>query len=186
LLFDDVAPTGKSFREICEVIGHERAFDAMLAHDDGITKDFICELHALVMKDAISQKYHAEIGRYRSLPAYISGLEWAPPGPENVPREMRKLLTWYSQKREKIHPLVLAVHFHVEFERIHPFIDGNGRVGRLLMNFILHIEGYPMVSIPNVLKYRYYEVLEKVLQDGDIRPFLEFMMELLEEDKPNF
>lgn len=181
LLFDDVAPAGKSFREMCEVIGHGRAFEQMLAHDGNITGKFICELHALVMKDAVSQKYHAEIGRYRSLPVYISGLEWAPPEPEKVPHEMNRLLTWHSRKRGKIHPLVLAVRFHVEFERIHPFIDGNGRVGRLLMNYILHDAGYPMVSIPNVLKYRYYEVLEKAQQEKKCRLFLEFMLELIED-----
>jgi Fic family protein len=186
LLFDDAAPAGKSFREICEAIGHARAFDCMLAHEEEITKEFIFELHSLVMMDAVPQNVHAEIGRYRAIPANIEGMDWTPPEPGAVPREMRNLLSWHSKNRGKINPLVLAANFHAVFETIHPFIDGNGRVGRLLMNHILHREEFPMVSIPNVLRYRYFGVLDRARQDGDLKPFLEFMLELLEEDGPDF
>jgi Fic family protein len=186
LLFEDIAPAGKSFREICEVVGHGRAFDKVLAHDSEISKEFICDLHSSVMKDTISQRFHAEIGRYRTVSTYIEGLDWTSPEPDAVPQEMKKLLSWCSRKRGKLHPLVLAVRFHAEFERVHPFVDGNGRIGRLLMNFILHREGYPMVSIPNVLRYRYHEGLEKAIREDNLRPFLEFMLELLEEDGPDF
>jgi Fic family protein len=179
LLFEDIAPAGKSFREICEVVGHGKGFDKILERDNDFSRKSICELHSLVMKDTISPKFRAEVGQYRSVPVYISGLDWTPPAPETVPYEMGRLLSWYSRKREKLHPLVLAVYFHVNFETIHPFIDGNGR-------HILHREGFPMVSIPSVLKYRYYDVLEKARQIGDLRPFLEFLLELFEEDGAYF
>ena len=67
------------------------------------------------------------------------------------------LLTWYSKNKNKLHPLILTAYFHSAFEMIHPFIDGNGRVGRLLINLILHRNNYPMINIPNAVKYKYYE-----------------------------
>jgi Fic family protein len=110
---------------------------------------------------------------------YISGVEWMPPPPWDVPKGIRNLLSWYSRNKGKLHPLVLASYFHVGFEMVHPFVDGNGRVGRLLMNLILHRHGYPMINIPNEEKFRYYHTLEAMQDDGDLRPFVEYMVELM-------
>jgi Fic family protein len=77
----------------------------------------------------------------------------------------------------------LAAYFHTAFERIHPFIDGNGRVGRLLMNFILHKNGYPMINIPNKIKRRYYSALEKAHLEGDLRPFIELLIYVLKNSQ---
>ena len=122
-----------------------------------------------------------QVGKYRTLQVYIRGVEWAPASPEQVPRDMRTLLTWYAKNRSKVHPVVAALYFHVGFEIIHPFVDGNGRVGRLLMNFILHKNGFPMVNIPNLQRNRYYEVLSEAQLNGNLRPFIEFVIKLLEE-----
>jgi Fic family protein len=73
---------------------------------------------------------------------------------------------------------VLAIYFHVGFETVHPFVDGNGRVGRLLMNFILHKNDLPMVNIPNLQRNRYYDVLHEAQVRGNLRPFIEFVLEL--------
>jgi Fic family protein len=181
LLFDNLSPSGKGMREINEILGHRKAFDHMLAHDGDITTDFIFALHELVMKDTLSPKFEQQIGQYRTVQVYIRGLDWRPAAPKDVPGDMSVLLAWYSRNKERLHPLVVAVYFHVGFEVIHPFIDGNGRVGRLLMNFILHRNGYPMVNIPNKDKLRYYEALGKAQTGGDLRPFLEFVMELYKE-----
>ncbi|MCK5398293.1 MAG: Fic family protein, partial [Thermoplasmata archaeon] len=67
------------------------------------------------------------------------------------------------------------------FEIVHPFIDGNGRVGRILMNFILHKNGYPMVNIPNKEKNRYYKALQEAQMEGNLRPFIDMMLELMKE-----
>lgn len=183
LLFEDITPAGKTFRDIGEVIGHKNAFDLMLEHDGSITRDFICRLHAMVMRDTLSPKFKEQIGNYRTVPVYIRGVEWTPPAPEDVPGEVAILLSWYTKSKQKVHPVVAAIYFHVGFEIVHPFIDGNGRVGRLLLNFILHREGFPMVNIPNARKHRYYDVLEKAQVDGDLRPFIEFVLELFEENE---
>jgi len=186
VLFDGIAPKGKSIAEISEALGHRKAFDLMLEYEGNITHELIFQLHEHVLRDTVSPKFKEQIGAYRKVPVYIRGVEWTPPAPKDVPSEMESLLRWYSRNREKLHPLVVAVYFHTGFEIVHPFIDGNGRVGRLLMNFILHKNGYPMVNIPNSKKNDYYDVLDKAQTEGELRPFLDLMLSLLREDGLRF
>jgi Fic family protein len=108
---------------------------------------------------------------------------WFPPKPTEVTPKMTALLTWYTKNKKRLHPLILASYIHSEFEKIHPFIDGNGRVGRLLMNFILHKNKYPMINIPNSTKYKYYEALEKAQTKNNLRPFVKLLIDLLKENK---
>jgi Fic family protein len=186
LLFDEIVPSKRNLREINEVLNHKKAFDFILEYDKDITKKFICDLHRLVVKDTLAEDLEPQIGRYRTVQVFIRGLDWIPPEPKHVPKDMRGLLSWYTRNKSKLHPLVVAIYFHVGFETVHPFVDGNGRVGRLLLNFILHKNGYPMVNIPNVERYRYYEVLREAQVEGNLRPFVEFLIELLKENKIMF
>ncbi len=180
LLFEDLAPE-KNIREIREVLNHKEAIDYILEYEGDITRKFILELHRLVVKETLEKRLDNQVGRYRTLQVYIRGTEWMPPTPEDVADDMKNLLSWYTRNKQKVHPVVLSIYFHVGFEVIHPFVDGNGRVGRLLMNSILHKNNFPMVNIPNAQKRRYYSVLEKAQTDGNLRPFIEFVLELLGE-----
>jgi Fic family protein len=182
LLFDKITPS-KNLREINEVLNHKKAFDFLLEYDGDITKKFICDLHGLVIEETLKEGLEDQIGRYRSLQVYIRGVDWVPAPPNQVPNDMKNLQTWYTKNKKKLHPLVVAIYFHVGFEIIHPFVDGNGRVGRLLMNFILHKSGYPMINVPNIQRNRYYEVLNEAQVNGNLRPFIEFTIELLKESK---
>ncbi len=179
IIFDGITPPRGQLREINEVINHKKGSDYILSYEDDISRKFILKLHELVVKDTLSEDVKDQIGRYRSLQVFIRGVEWVPPSPYDVPKDMKELLMWYTKNKEVLHPLILASYFHAGFETVHPFIDGNGRVGRLLLNFILHKNGYPMINIPNSRKLEYYEYLEKGQVDGDLRPFIEFMLELL-------
>jgi Fic family protein len=180
LLFDGITP-GRSIREVNEVLNHRRAFDHLLEHDGDLDRGLILEVHRLAIKDTLREDLTDQVGIYRSVQVYIRGVEWVPASPEDVPKDMATLLAWYSKNRNKVHPLVLAIYFHVGFETVHPFVDGNGRVGRLLMNFILHRNGLPMVNIPNARRNRYYDVLHEAQVNGTLRPFIEFVMELFDE-----
>jgi len=182
LLFDGISP-GKDLREINEVLNHRRALDHLLDLEDDIKKELILDLHRLVVKDTLREDLQDQVGVYRTLQVYIRGVEWVPAAPEDVPQDMASLLSWYSKNRDRVHPLVLAIYFHVGFETVHPFVDGNGRVGRLLMNFILHRNGLPMVNIPASQRNRYYDVLNEAQVKGNLRPFIEFVIGLLEESK---
>jgi len=181
LLFENQVPATKSLREINETLNHRIAFDYMLAQQEDISKEFICELHRLVVQNTLRKDLIPQIGKYRTLQVFIHGRNWIPPKPEEVPQEMKSLLSWYAKNNKKLHPVILATYFHVAFETIHPFIDGNGRVGRLLMNFILHKYGYPMINIPNKIKYKYYDSLKEATLNGNLRLFIEILLELYKE-----
>jgi Fic family protein len=183
LLFENIVPSAKSMREVNEALNHKKAFDFILNYKEDITRQFILDLHSLVVKETLREDLESQIGKYRTVQVYIRGAKWTPPKPEDVPNEMKTLLAWYTLNEKKLHPLILASYFHAAFEQIHPFVDGNGRVGRLLMNFILHKNGYPMINIPNKIKQRYYSALEKAHLEGDLRPFIELLIYVLKNSE---
>lgn len=183
LLFHNIVPASKSLREINETLNHKKAFDYILSYKGDITKEFILGLHRLVVANTLRQEFSSQIGRFRNVQVFITGVLWFPPKPSDVADRMKSLLTWYSKNKKALHPLILASYFHTEFEKIHPFVDGNGRVGRLLMNFILYKNKYPMINIPNSIKYKYYDALEKTQTKNNLRAFVKFMVELLKEAK---
>jgi Fic family protein len=184
LLFEGVVPKEKPLREINEVINHKKAFDYILEYKKDINKDFILELHKLVVVNNIRIDLISQIGKYRTVQVYIGNS--IPPKPQDVSNEMARLLKWYSTNKKKLHPLVLASYFHTEFERIHPFVDGNGRVGRLLMNFILHKHNFPMINIPKKKKFRYYQILQEMHQTGNLQPFVKYLISLLKKEQLRF
>ncbi len=186
LLFENRVPKSKSLREINESLNHKKAFDKMLEYKGDITKEFICKLHKLVVANTFREELNNQIGCYREVQVYIRGRRWMPPKSKEVPNEMKTLLTWYSKNKNKLHPLIVASYFHIAFETIHPFVDGNGRTGRLLMNFILHKYGYPMINIPHKIKFDYYEALHKAQIEGNLRHFIELMIKILKDSKIKF
>ena len=185
LLFEGITPR-KLIREIKEVLNHKEAFDYILDYKKDISKEFILKLHEIVTKETLKPEFLGEIGKYRSLQVYIRGVSWLPPKPQEVPQDMASLLSWYTKNKKKVHPIILAAYFHSAFETIHPFVDGNGRVGRLLINFILHKNNFPMINIPNKERYIYYETLEQSQIKGNLRPLVKFLFGLLKKEKIKF
>jgi Fic family protein len=184
LLFEGIVPKEKSLREIHEVLNHKKAFDFMLNHKGDITREFILQLHTLIIANTLREDLISQTGKYRRVQVFIG--RDIPPKPHEVPKQMIILLRWYTTNKKKLHPLVLASHFHTEFERIHPFVDGNGRVGRLLMNFILYKNKYPMINIPKKKKFQYYEVLQNAPHKGNLRGFVKFLLDILKKEELRF
>ena len=183
LLFEGIVPSTKSLREINEVLNHKKAFDYLLQYKVDLTKKFILDLHYLVVINTLRDDLVKYIGKYRRVQVFIGGS--IPPNAMEVPNRMASLLRWYSKNKNKLHPLVLATYFHAEFEKIHPFVDGNGRVGRLIMSFILHKNNFPMINIPKKRRFAYYKALRKAHQ-GNHRLFIELLIGLLKKDKLRF
>ena len=177
VLFEGASPS-KSLREVYEVLNHKKAFDYILNYKGGVTKGFLCELQRIVTENTLKHAIAGQAGRYRDVPVFIRGADITPPPAEIVPHEMKSLLSWYGKNRKKLHPVVLAAYLHSAFEAIHPFADGNGRTGRLLLNFVLHRNGYPMVSIPRSQRIMYFGVLAAA-QKGNLKPFIGFLIRLL-------
>ncbi len=174
VIFDNVTPKGKSPREINEAINHKKAFDYMIAYKGEVNKKFICELQRILVTNTLRPDLENQCGKYRTLQVYIRGADFIPPKPANIPKEMRKLLLWHARNKDKLHPLITAAYFHAAFESIHPFVDGNGRTGRLLINFMLTRNDYPMLNIPHSERIEYYVSLEKA-RKGSLRSLLELL-----------
>ncbi len=181
LLFEGRVPSSKSLREVNETLNHKKAFDYILNYKGDINKKLILELHQLIVKDTLKKELSSQIGKYRTDQVYIRGADWIPSKPEEIANEIKSLLKWYSINKDKLHPLVIATYFHIGFETIHPFIDGNGRVGRLLMNFILHKNKYPMINIPNSIKHKYYSALADAQIKGNLKTFLHLLLKILKK-----
>jgi Fic family protein len=179
ILFENRTPKGKSLREINEVLNHKAAFDYVLHYNKDIKKQFICEIQKLITQNTLKEHLQDQIGKYRTVQVYIRGAQVIPTKPEEVNMQMRSLIRWYNAYKSKLHPLIVAAYFHIIFEAIHPFVDGNGRTGRLLLNYILYQHNFPMINIPNTRKLEYYDYLEKAQVHQDLGPFVNFLYDLL-------
>lgn len=184
VLFENRTPKGKSLREINEVLNHKKAFDYILNYKKDLDKKFICEIQKKVVDNTLRKDLENQIGKYRTLQVYIRGADFTPSKAKEVPMEMRSLIRWYNSNKNKLHPLILSAYFHIAFESIHPFVDGNGRTGRLLLNFILYKNKFPMINIPNKRKIEYYKCLKEAQKNNDIKKFVKFLYSIITEE-PN-
>ena len=127
--------------------------------DIGISQRTIKEIHALVLHGIDREN----AGSYRTVPVMISGSTHVPPQPYLLEKLMEDfMLAFQRMEKENVHPVIIAAYLHNELVRIHPFIDGNGRTSRLLMNLYLLQKGYTIVTLKsdNDMKLRYYKALE--------------------------
>lgn len=159
---EGVTIAGKSMREHLEAINHSEAIDYIkdfAKSDIEISERTIKEIHALVLH-GINREY---AGRYRTVPIMISGSQHVPPQPYLIEKQMEDfMIKFQKMEKEKVHPVLIAAYLHDELVRIHPFIDGNGRTSRLLMNLYLLRNGYTLVNLKgtNEDKLNYYTALE--------------------------
>ncbi len=154
----------KSLREHFEVLNHAEAItllENICTKKKDLSEDLILSLHRLILKNIDD----AEAGRYRQSNVMIVGAVHIPPQAVKVPRLMGELLAWYHENSRKIPAPELAAWVHYKFVNIHPFIDGNGRTARLLMNLILMRAGYPPAVILTVDRKKYYRVLKDADKD---------------------
>ena len=148
----------KPLREHLDIIGFKDAFNyiyELVANNEPLTERAIKDMHSLVLMSNAEER-----GRYRRIPVQILGAENKPTEPYLIAEEMAKLLETYQQKLKTEHPLAAIAWLHLAFESIHPFIDGNGRTGRLLMNFELIKQGYLPVDIKFSDRAKYYAAFD--------------------------
>ena len=169
LLEDGITIGGKPIRDCYEAVGHAQAYDFMLeaARSDPfvVSEDTVMRLHKLFYHKVDEEK----AGIYRKERVFITGTEYLPPLPEDVPGQMQTFLDELNEKRDSTHPIALSSFAHKRLVDIHPFIDGNGRTARLLMNLIIINSGYQIISIPPILRTEYINALEKARSGGGTR-----------------
>jgi Fic family protein len=166
--------SGKSLREHLEAINHYQAvllLKEFVRDEIPLTEHLIKQFHALILQ-SIDPK---NAGVYRLQAVMISGSSHIPPAHFKVPQEMETCLAWFNQqvKNQTLHPVLLAAEIHERVVSIHPFIDGNGRTSRLIMNLLLMQNGYPIANISGSMESRrfYYDALE-LCHSGDKNQFL--------------
>lgn len=178
--------TGKPLKDQAEAKNLSDAVDFLeeLAGDPNkpIREADIRQIHFIVLKNIND----TEAGRYRTTQVEISGSQFKPPSPESVPAEMKTFSDWLAGCCFKEEPedsaagLLRAVVAHAWLVYIHPFVDGNGRVARLLMNLLLMRHGYPVAIITKDDRLRYYDALEES-QSTDISSFVALVTECVHE-----
>lgn len=179
LVLEGITIDQKPLKDHLEAVGHRDAFvyvQQLVSNKVPLEERIIKEIHSLVLMDQPEDK-----GIYRRIPVRIMGAAHEPPQPYIIPKKMEQLIEDCNKKRGTMHPLERIAWFHLVFEGIHPFIDGNGRTGRLIMNFDLMQNGYPPVNIKFADRKRYYDAFDNYYRDGDADSMVMMISQYVEE-----
>ena len=176
VVLEGITIGGKSIKEHLEAINHEKAIlylDDLVKDKNPITEWNIKNIHQLILKDIDNEN----AGRYRKENVTIKGAIHIPPDYIKIPELMEKLILNYNTWNQ-YHPIIKAALLHGELVKIHPFVDGNGRTSRLLMNLDLMNSGYNPVIIKKESRLKYYEALDKAHTTGNYTDFVKLVTKL--------
>ena len=176
VVLEGITVGGKSIKEHLEAINHEKAIlflDDLVKDNEPISEWNIKNIHQLILKDIDNEN----AGRYRKENVTIKGATHLPPDYLKIPELMEKLILTYNTWNE-YHPIIQAALLHGELVKIHPFVDGNGRTSRLLMNLDLMNSGYNPVIIKKESRLKYYEALDKAHTTGNYTDFVKLVTKL--------
>jgi Fic family protein len=167
---------GKTMSEHLEAINHKEAIEliyALVEADVPLTSHRLKQIHQLILKGVDSKN----AGRYRHVNVRISGSEHLPPDHFELDSLMTDYFKFYEQHRHQMHPVLLAAEMHERLVTIHPFVDGNGRTARLIMNLILLQNGYTIANLKGSLedRLRYYKALEAVQLNHEKNDFYQLI-----------
>lgn len=167
----------KPLKDHMEAIGHKEAFDYIsdiAKEKKELSETVIKQIHYLVLANMPQDR-----GVYRKIPVTIAGAKHTPVQPYLIEPKLHELLDWY--KNTDVDFITKLAKFHIEFEAIHPFIDGNGRTGRLLINLELMKLGYPPIDIKYADHKSYYDAFDAYHIKGDLKPMVKLFSRYLYE-----
>ncbi|NOR84630.1 Fic family protein [archaeon] len=156
VLNENIIPKNTTKTEFYEAKNSKDAIKFIENYVGDLNEQFIKQIHKILMKDILDNS-----GNYRNIQVYIRGTTFIPPNAKNINVKMKNLINWYHSNKKQYHPLELAAIIHTDFETIHPFIDGNGRVGRLLINYILLKNNIPQIIIEVKNRRKYLNLLKE-------------------------
>lgn len=170
---DGLTIEGKPLRDMYEAVGHAHAYDYIhtLSINKPLEEADILELHRLFYEKIDSEK----AGHYRTMPVFISGSKYAVSPPARIESDMKKFVKWFNDNEHKLPTPEFAALAHQKFVFIHPFIDGNGRVARLILNLALIRGEYTIALIPAILRHEYVQSLEMSHKSPSV--FVDFIAE---------
>jgi len=180
VLHEGITIKGKPFKDHLEATNHRDALEflyELIEHDkkNTFSEQLIKSLHHLITQN-IEKEW---AGRYRNASVIITGTSHRPPDALDVPSLMQELVQWCVNEKRKLNIVELAAILHHKFVHIHPFFDGNGRTGRLIMNVFLLQKGYPLAIILKNDRKRYYSTLQEA-DKGNYKPLVEFVAKAVE------
>jgi Fic family protein len=143
IINDNLTPKGASLREVHEAKNHKDAIDFISTYLGDFNEQFISKLHQHILKNIDNEN----AGKYRKVQVFIRGSDVVLPPHILVPKLMNDLVKWYKQNKKDYHPFELAIITSMKFVTVHPFVDGNGRASRLIMNFLLKKNKYPEINV---------------------------------------
>lgn len=161
LLTENLTPKNKTLREIYDLQNTEKVFFKILKSKSKINHKFIINIHDKLLENIDLRK------GYRTHDIRVFRSKFSASPAKYIKIDMNILLNWLEKYEKKFHPIALVSMFHQKFEKIHPFSDGNGRTGRMLMNYMLMRKGYPPIIIRNSKRSEYLDALAKA-NDADL------------------
>jgi len=167
LLEKGITPARRPIEDVKEAELHRKVFYEMLNYKKNITIATVIHWHEELFKETKKDR----AGIIRKYDVGIAGSKYIPPHPIELDFLLRDFFDWYNKNKKKTHPVHLAALAHLKFVSIHPFGDGNGRISRLLMNYVLHKNNYPMLVIDYSERNSYYNALEKSQIDKEVHSF---------------
>lgn len=173
MVLEGVTIDQKPLKEHLEIIGHRDAFqyvESLVRDKVELSEYVIKNIHSLVLLDRPEDK-----GTFRRIPVRIMGAFHEPPQPYMVQPMMNELLVNHRQRKDKMHLVEAVTLFHLDFEGIHPFIDGNGRTGRLLINLELMQNGYPAIDVKFSDRRKYYQAFDEYYRNHNELPMVEMV-----------
>ena len=169
---------GKTMREHLEAINHREAIffvEELVSQKEPLSQRNIKDIHQLILKKIDDQN----AGIYRNTNIIIAGAEHTPPDFIHVLSDMENLIRWYQNEAQELHPVEKAGRVHADFVKFYPFVDGNGRTARLLMNLELMKAGFPAAVLPVEKRLEYYNALDQAHTQNDYQPFLSLIIEVV-------
>jgi len=164
----------RNLRKVRELENHEKGILAISKYKGKLNNQFMKRLHRILflgVENEIAGKFRYELKRN----VKIAGASYVPPKWQDLKKIMTNFFKWYESERKEMHPLELAAMVHLKIISMQPFGDGNSRLSRLLMNWILWKRNYPSVDIPIEDIENYYDVLDQYQIEGNEKPFIEYV-----------
>lgn len=179
VLEDGLTIGGRPLRDFYETVGHGAAYDFMftLIGERHVTIEDIKNMHRLFYK-SIDE---TNAGTWRKENIIVSGSQYVFPSHQKIDEQMQKLEEWINTERNNYHPVSFAALLHLKFVSIHPFIDGNGRTSRLIMNLALIQDGYQLAIIPPILRTEYNNTIRHYQNNDNPVSFCDFIAERVYE-----
>ncbi len=171
-LLNDGVPANKPFDDQIEAKNHKRVFNELLRTKQDLSLRLIYRWHKLLFKDTKNEV----AGKLRNWNVAVA--HFKAPHYVDIPKLLNQFIEWYKKNKRKYHPVEFAALTHLKFVKIHPFGDGNGRIARLLMNFVLLKKHYPLLSVQYDDRLNYYKALDKYDETQEEEVFLKYIVKV--------